>query len=354
MNESLPRTLFVGKSITGITWYRCALPAMALGQDWVGVTGDPPDLVFQTGLTHKPLAVEDFSDYDVVVVQQPYTPAWTRVMRRLQADGVRVLIEIDDYIHAVRKIRSHELRDGFTKEMLRVLELNMRMADGVICSTDYLARRYGSFNDRIWVCRNGIDLRRYDLDAPTHDGFVIGWSGGVGHRAAVGPWLPVVADVLRARPAARFMTVGAPFAEELAPEFGPERALSVGYSALEAYPAAMTMFDVALAPSGRNNLFKGKSDLRWLEASAMGIPAIADPGVYPEIEHGATGFHATEPAEVRNVLLALIDDLELGRRVGAAARVHVREHRSAQAAARQWAAVLTEVAGSADKSRAAA
>jgi glycosyltransferase involved in cell wall biosynthesis len=345
MSLPLPRTLFVGRSITSITWYRCALPAMALGQDWVGVVGDPPDLVLQTGLTHKPLAAKDLFDYDVIVLQQPYTPAWTRTMRQLQAAGVRVLVEIDDYVHAVRKIRSHELRDGFTKEMLRTLELNMRMADGIICSTDYLARRYGPLNERVWVCRNGIDLLRYELEIPAHEGFVIGWSGGVGHRASVGPWLPAVADVLRDRAQTRFMTVGAKFAKELEPEFGSQRILTAGYSALEAYPAAMTLFDVALAPSGRNNLFRGKSDLRWLEASAMGIPVIGDPEVYPDIEHGVTGFHASEPAEARELMLALVDDPELGRRAGAAARAHVREHRSAQAAARRWAAVLNEVAG---------
>jgi glycosyltransferase involved in cell wall biosynthesis len=344
MSTDLPRTLFVGKGITGITWYRCALPAMALGQDWVGVDGDPPDAAVRTGLTAGPVSFADLADYDVVVLQQPATPAWTRLMRDLQAAGTSVLFEIDDYIHAVRKIRTHELRGGFSKEMLRCMELNMRLADGLICSTDYLARRYGSFNARVWVCRNGLDLARYDLEPAPHEGVTIGWAGGVGHKAAVWPWLPAVADVLRARPQARFVTIGTAFASELAGEVGAERCVSVPFAPLEAYPAAMTMLDVALAPSGGNNLFRGKSDLRWLEASALGIPLVGDPDVYPEIEPGVTGFHASSPAEVREHLLALVDDPALARRVGAAARAHVREHRSAQVAARQWAAVLAEVA----------
>ena len=37
----------------------------------------------------------------------------------------------------------------------------MRVTDGIICSTDYLARRYRSFNERTWACYNGIDLKRY-------------------------------------------------------------------------------------------------------------------------------------------------------------------------------------------------
>ena len=56
----------------------------------------------------------------------------------------------------------------------------------------------------------------------------------------------------------------------------------------------MTLFDIAIAPSSESNLFKGKSDLRWLEASALGVPLVAHPDVYPEIEDGVTGVHARD------------------------------------------------------------
>ena len=41
-----------------------------------------------------------------------------------------------------------------------------RLADGILCSTDYLARRYRAFNPRTWVCRNDIDLNRYGYERP--------------------------------------------------------------------------------------------------------------------------------------------------------------------------------------------
>ena len=46
---------------------------------------------------------------------------------------------------------------------------------------------------------------------------------------------------------------------------------------------------------------------------------------------------------MREALGALVDDAALRERVGAAARAHVREHRSIQAVAPQWASVLTQV-----------
>ena len=65
--------------------------------------------------------------------------------------------------------------------------------------------------------------------------------------------------------------------------------------------------------------------------------------VYPDIEHGVTGLHAADPAQAREAILALVDDPSLRRRIGEAARAHVRAHRSSAAVAPQWAAALEQV-----------
>jgi glycosyltransferase involved in cell wall biosynthesis len=214
----------------------------------------------------------------------------------------------------------------------------------VICSTPYLARRYRSFNDRTWACRNGIDLKRYAWPKPPRQGVTIGWAGGIGHVASLARWEPAVRAVMRARPETRFVSVGHPFADELVPEFGRERALGLPPAKIEVYPASMTLFDVAIAPSAENNLFRGKSDLRWLEASALRLPLVAHPDVYPEIEDGVTGVHARTPAEAEAALLRLVDDAALRERIGAAAHAHVAAHRRADVTAEDWRTVLTEVA----------
>ena len=107
----------------------------------------------------------------------------------------------------------------------------------------------------------------------------------------------------------------------------------------------MTLFDIAIAPSAENNLFRGKSDLRWLEASALGIPLVAHPDVYPEIEDGVTGVHARTPGRGRGGAAAP------GRR-RRAARAHRRRRRTStspstgaiEVAAESWRDVLREVA----------
>jgi glycosyltransferase involved in cell wall biosynthesis len=343
--RELPKTIFVGYGPDMISYYRCFLPAVALGVDYAAWVSDikVSDINLVTGLGAQPPKLEDLFDYEVVVVQQARGVLWLNLIRELQGAGVTVLYEIDDYVHAARKNKSHELSGQFGAERLRQMELGMRGADGIICSTAYIARRYRAFNPRTWECRNGIDLKRYGWPRPERSGVTIGWAGGVGHKASLARWESAIRNVLRARPEARFVSVGHRAADLFVDEFGVGRVKALPTAGIEVYPASMTLFDVSIAPSAENNQFRGKSDLRWLEASAVGIPLVAHPDVYPDIEDGETGVHASTPDEVEAALLRLIDDTAERERIGATAHAYVSEHRRIEVAAGSWRDVLHEV-----------
>jgi glycosyltransferase involved in cell wall biosynthesis len=342
---SLPKTLFLSRGSTAVAWYRCALPALALDMDWVCYDkAEPPHTKLVWGRTQTSLTFDDIAEYDVVVVQQPRGAAWLKAIRGWQAQGIVVLFEIDDWLRGINRKDDHDFADKFGRDVIADSELCMRVADGVICSTEWLAERYTAVNPNTYVCRNGLDVKRYALTLPRREHVTIGWAGATGHANSMRPWVDQVAAVLRERPQACFVSIGQKFADSLVPEFGPERALSVPWAPFDTYPAAMTLMDIALAPAGQDNFYRGKSDLRWLEAGALGIPLVADPVVYPDIEVGVTGFHAASPAEVREQLLRLVDDRALRERVGAAAKAHVLEHRNARVAAESWATVLRAVA----------
>jgi glycosyltransferase involved in cell wall biosynthesis len=343
MNPS--RTLFVGIGKSAPAWYRAALPAMHLGAEWAGVRGEPPKLSFVTGLSSRALDVDELFGYEAVVVQQPRGAGWLKLIRRLQEAGVLVLFEIDDDIHAVGKNGDSTQRRYYSKAALRQTELNMRASDGLIVSTEFLAQRYRSLNPNVWVCRNGLDMGRYAFTAPRDGAYVtIGWSGGSGHREATLSWMQAVARVMEQRENVRFMSVGERFADVLVDRFGSERAVSVPFSELDSYPTALANFDISIAPAGVGNFHRAKSDLRWLEASAVGLPTIGDPLVYGDIEHGVTGLHASSGEEAEPHLLALVDDAALRHRIGDAARAHLLEHRTMQNVVPQWARALTEAA----------
>jgi glycosyltransferase involved in cell wall biosynthesis len=331
--------LFIGLGASAVAWYRCYLPALFLGADWIGVVGTPPDLGYVTGLVANATKLPDFLDYKIIVVQQPRGRGWLKLIRQLQSKGVKVVFEVDDYLHAIRKTEGHDFRRYFDKPQLAELELNMRACDALICSTPYIARRYRAFNAHVWVCQNGLDTGRYNLTRPPRETVTIGWAGATGHAASVMPWVQATANVMLARPQTCFASIGQNFADTLADIF-PGRTLSIPFTMVETYPAAMTLLDIALAPAARGNFFRGKSDLRFLEAGALGIPIIADPTVYPNIEHGVTGFHAASPEEAGELVLRLVDDANLRLQVGEAARRYVIEKRDMKVACRQWEEVF--------------
>lgn len=338
----IPKTLFLGLGTSVVAYYRCFLPAVALGADYA-IWGDEHAVRFGGGFGDRPPRREDLFDYDVVVLQYGSGKDWLKLTRRLQDAGVTVLYEIDDYVHSARKSKTHEMAGAFGAERLRNMEMVMRVADGIICSTGFIARRYRSFNQRTWECRNGIDLKRYEYRKPPRAGVTIGWAGGVGHKASLARWEPAIRNVLRARPEARFMSVGHNAAAEFVGEFGSERAIAYPTAGIEVYPATMSLFDLSIAPSAENNQFRGKSDLRWLEASAIGIPLVAHPDVYPDIQDGETGVHAATPDEVEAALLRLIDNPSERERIGRTAHEFVGEHRRIEVMAESWREVLDEV-----------
>lgn len=334
--------LFVGLGQSAVGWYRCYLPALFLGADWAGIVGEPGRWAMTTGLVERQTKMPDFANYEVVVLQQPFGGKWLTLIREMQDMGIKVLFEVDDYLHSIRKQDDHDFQDHFDKAHLKRLELCMRVCDGLIVSTEFIARKYRAFNRRVFVCENGLDTARYRLTRPPRPTVNIGWAGATAHADAMAPWLQAVAQVMAERPNTCFVTIGQDFAATLKPEFG-NRCISTPFTLIETYPSAMTMFDIALAPAGRKNFHKGKSDLRFLEAGALGVPCIADPSTYPYIVDGETGFWAETPDLAFEVILDLVDDEELRTSVGASAQRYVREQRDMSIACEQWRAVFEEV-----------
>lgn len=341
--------LFIGIGKTPVCWYRCAMPAMNIGADWVGIhmTDDErfPLLHVVTGLVRNNTIEPQIEDYKVVILQQPYGRRWFKAIVGLRERGIKVLYEVDDYLHGVHKQTSHDFGKHYGKDVLPSYELCMRVCDGIICSTQFIANRYAKFNKNVYVCRNGIDMARYRLTKPERPTVNIGWAGATGHVVALTEWINGgLLDVLIGRDSTTFVTIGQPqIAGAVGQIIGESRALGVPFALIESYPAAMTMLDIALAPAQTTSWYKGKSDLRWLEAGSLGIPIIAEPNTYPEILHGVTGFHASTPLEMAEILMELVDDRELRETVGEQARNHIRDYRDMPIMAKQWLDVIADI-----------
>ena len=207
-----------------------------------------------------------------------------------------MLFEIDDYIHAVRK-----MAHARGPRALRQGDAAPRRARACAWPTassarpTYLARRYGRFNPRTFVCRNGLDLRRYDLERPARDGVVIGWAGGdraPSRRCSRGS--RESRDVM-ARPARDALRDDRPeLRRRLRPRSSaPSAASSVPFTQLETYPAAMThVRRRARAVGHRTTSSAARATCDGSRRAPSASRSSPTPGVYPELEHGVTGFHA--------------------------------------------------------------
>lgn len=319
--------LFVGMGNSRVSWYRAILPGMYTGCDWMGLVGQPPRTAVATSYVKGQTKAARFEDYDVIVLQQPRGSGWFKIINNLREQGKVVLYEIDDYVHGIRKSGDHDFRGYFDRDSLKQMELCMRACDGMICSTEYIARRYRGLAGRTWVCENGLDMGRYRLTRPQRgdiDGtpsVTLMWSGATGHRRGTEEWMGMVGRVMTDYPHVCFASIGQDFGEYFREQFGG-RVISIPFAALETYPAAMMLGDIALAPAGQSSWYKAKSGLRAMEAAALGIPIVADLHYQREVDEHVTGFIATDVRDAEEHVRGLVEDEKLRHKMGASARVH--------------------------------
>ena len=74
------------------------------------------------------------------------------------------------------KTPGHPGAQVYTKERLRAHEKVMKICDGLIVSTQFLKEKYSVFNDRVYLCTNAVESKRYGLLKPPERNHVnIGW-----------------------------------------------------------------------------------------------------------------------------------------------------------------------------------
>ena len=105
----------------------------------------------------------------------------------------------------------------------------------------------------------------------------------------------------------------------------------------DSYRALLARSEISFMPLRDTPFNRCKSDLKFLEAAAHRVTALASPVVYGNsIDDGRTGLIFANPAELEHKLGLLVANPDFGRGIAETARRHVAEQRmlSAQIAAR--------------------
>lgn len=234
--------------------------------------------------------------------------------------------------------------DRKTKEYTDVqgnLRDNIMAADRVTVTTQALANIVSEWNDDVVIVPNHMPAWVLDWKRPQRDRVTVGWMGSSTHSM---DWDQADSQVKRfmlRNPDLQFHLIGGSYSEKF--QLHPGQLVETPWiEGVEAVWKAVD-FDIALAPLRPHLFNQSKSNLKALEAAALGIPIIAsDCGPYPEfVEHGKTGFLVKRDHEWGQYLRILAEDEDLRIEMGAAAKEKARAW-TLEGNINTWKAALTE------------
>jgi glycosyltransferase involved in cell wall biosynthesis len=312
-----------------------------------------PELADEFDLTHG--TAEAIPDCDILVVERhtlwPYErqlDGFERVFSRCRQRGVPVVYELDDNLLDLHHDAPWEAYPG---DSLRgVVAFLARQADGMIVSTPALAERVGRLRIEVLVVPNALDERLFGSApgpfAPRSSAVTIGYMGTLTHEADLRMVLaPLRALLARHAGRVRLELVGGAAGRRMASLFEglPFRMLEPGHE--DPYPRFVPWmrqhlrWDVAIAPLADDAFTRGKSDLKYLDYGALGIPGVfSDVGAYRStVRHRETGLlAANEPEAWAEALEEIVSDGALRARLAEAAKADVYGNRMLKTNATRW------------------
>ncbi len=255
--------------------YRMLQPAKTIARKYgvqveVGSGSNLPYTVLVAQRTHRAPAVEFLEHIKKV---------------RQTVEGVavpKIVYELDDDLFSIE-----EDNPGYDYYMKHnVLENGTRaiqLSDAVTVSTEPLADVVRKFNDNVTVVPNSIP-RKYlnELRYPYNLGgldkpFVMGWAGSATHHQDFLQCASAVSTFMKFNPNSRMVFFGTDYSHLLDPAVRGQCRQAPWTPTVPEYLDLLSAanIDVMLAPLTPSVFNESKSNLRLLEAGALGIPVIA-------------------------------------------------------------------------------
>lgn len=272
------------------------------------------------------------------------TPALPEVLvlrdeaRRL---GLKTFFDIDDLVFDVAAYAQNsnlkKLPPAEQKNLLAGAELYCSMlcaTDHAIASTPVLAEHMQPFcQGRVYLVENALDhdLLRLTEEAiafPVSDRVIVGYGSGTRtHDADFALASAGLLRLLTAWPQVDLVIFGY---LELPATFSPflSRVRRIPFLAAHDYYRALRQFDINLAPLEGGVFNDAKSNIKFIEAAAFGIPTVASPcaAFTQVIRHGENGFIAGNADEWFASLAALVQDKALRQKLGQRAKADALAH----------------------------
>ena len=301
----------------GCRYYRLTLPLKALAAQG-----------HDTAVSDR-ITGGDIMDSDVLIVQFINGPEDIGFLEDIARLPKRPLLvyEVDDDLFTISHVVTPEMRGG--KELLWAkpdtqarVKHAMGLCDLVTVTTPYLAGLYAPYNKQVAVLPNAVPDWLLDTPRQQANKFTIGWTLSASHLADAREHIDAIDRFMKRRPHARFHWIGQPqviggFASWQQRCFTWDKDVETYLSKL-----GEKGMHVGIAPLGNYEFNKGKSGIKAEEYAALGLPTIASdfPQYRDVIRHDETGYLVKSKTQWGAYLTRLMDDPQLVKTMGAAAK----------------------------------
>ncbi len=307
----------------------------------------------------------EFSPADVILVERAWKPGLTlqqaetlvQQVRRSKRPGGKksspcLVYSIDDNLLDLEAVLLP------SRQAVRFF---CRHADGILVSTNYLKERLQRLNPNIYVIPNTLDERLYTSEGKSMLGshqsnkmLTIGFMGTFTHDADLMLVLQALRTVLRRHLGiAQLQLVGGianhgllQLFQGLPVQVRHPSAENATYPNFIPWMQKNFMWDIGIAPLENTPFTRSKSDIKFLDYSALGIPGIYSrvPSYTNTIKHLETGWLAENtPAAWIEALESLLTDAGLRARLAHNAQAYVFTQRTLQHGAHLWRQAILDI-----------
>ncbi len=286
----------------------------------------------------------------VVLYRAPLGSTVARVVRQARSAGVPVVFSSDDLVFREKDLddapalehRDPEVVEGYRQSVVGHARC-LAAADAFLGSTPELVAAAAEGGRPSHLIPNGLSAQLAELSRrarlaahrEARNGEVrLGFASGTDtHDADLDLVAPAIADTLERFPEARLDLWG-PVRLPRALDRVAARVRRRPFVAWNELPERLAALDVNLAPLDTNRAFnRGKSEVKWIEAAAVGVPTIASaaPAFVRASREGRTALLCRSESDWRDGLARLVDDAALRSSLAEAARRDVETTYSADA-----------------------
>jgi glycosyltransferase involved in cell wall biosynthesis len=271
---------------------------------------------------------------DTAVLQFAGDSNWALFTHHLQMQGKRVLVEVDDnYLvdpgKKIRKMSNWGANIGDALHTFQGHTYIARWADGIIVTTEHLARAYRKVNENVYVIPNPVDPDDWHFDRPDDGIFRIGWFASKSH-AGDGKLIERGLEWASRQKDVQVITLG----------FDPKWKFAYTHlpwvNDLSTWRMLNCQLDVGLAPVIAGHWSAYRSDIKASEYTMGGAAVIASE--VPPYEEWTNDFSikAASAKDFYHGIKRLVQNRDEAREMNREARKWVDENRDIRVLVEKW------------------